>query len=96
MRRIYKNMSSLKITVKTYIDLTGAEECLVKFRKPDKTVGYFIGIINNEQGGIFVYNVQIGDIDVSGWWRFWAFVTFIDGRTAAGRSRKRFVWEEGE
>jgi hypothetical protein len=29
------------------------------------------------------------------WWAFWAFITFADGRTAAGESAKVFVWEEG-
>ena len=96
MGRIYKGQSSLKITMKTYIDLTGADECLIKYRKPDGTEGLFTGTIKDELEGVFTYEIQNGDIDISGWWRLWAFITFIDGRTAAGRSRKRFVWEEGE
>ena len=96
MGRIYKGQSSLKITVKTYIDLTGAEECLIKYRKPDGMEGSFVGTISDEQEGIFNYEIKPGEIDLSGWWRFWAFVTFTGGRTAPGKSRKRFVWEEGE
>jgi len=26
---------------------------------------------------------------------FWAFITFEDGRTAAGEPARVFVWEEG-
>ena len=96
MGRIYKGQSSLKITVKTYIDLSGAEECLVKFRKPDGTEGSFPGTIADEQDGIIEYEIKPGEIDLSGWWRFWAFVSFIGGRTAPGVSRKVFIWDEGE
>ncbi len=96
MGRIYRNQSSLKITVKTYIDLTGAEECLIKYRKPDGTEASFPGTIEDKEGGILSYEIKPGEIDISGWWRFWAFVTFIGGRTAPGKMRKVFVWEEGE
>jgi hypothetical protein len=31
----------------------------------------------------------------TGWWTLWAFVTFADGRTAAGEAAKVYVWDEG-
>lgn len=95
MGRIYKGQSSLRIIVKTFIDLSGAEECLVKYRKPDGTEGSFTAFVSDEQGGTIEYEVKQGDLDVSGWWVFWAFITFIGGRTAPGRSRNIFIWEEG-
>jgi hypothetical protein len=36
-----------------------------------------------------------GEIDMAGWWVFWAFITFADGRTAAGEAAKVYVWKEG-
>jgi hypothetical protein len=96
MGRIYKDQSNLKITVTTYTNLLEAEECLIKFRKPDKTTGYFTATISDEEAGIITYEVEEGDIDLSGWWKFWAYISFLDGKTAPGRSRKIYVWEEGE
>ena len=96
MGRIYKDQSDLLITVTTHTNLSEAEECLIKFRKPDKTTGYFTAAISDVEDGIITYEVQEGDIDLSGWWKFWAHIRFIDGKTAPGRRRKIFVWEEGE
>jgi hypothetical protein len=31
----------------------------------------------------------------AGWWSFWAFITFADGRTAAGEAAKVYIWAEG-
>jgi hypothetical protein len=36
-----------------------------------------------------------GEIDVAGWWVFWAFVTFSDGRTAIGEAARVHVWKQG-
>jgi hypothetical protein len=36
-----------------------------------------------------------GELDMAAWWVFWAFITFADGRTAAGEAAKVFVWNEG-
>ncbi|HUX20843.1 MAG TPA: hypothetical protein VMW69_06360 [Spirochaetia bacterium] len=36
-----------------------------------------------------------GELDAAGWWQFWAFVTFADGRVAAGEAAKVHVWREG-
>ena len=92
MGRIYAGQSYLKIIVKTYINLAGAEECLIKYRKPDGTEGSFPGTISDEEEGILIYEVKEGDIDISGWWKFWAEVTFLGGRMAPGEKVKVFVW----
>jgi hypothetical protein len=47
-----------------------------------------------EQGIIFHECIE-GDLDKSGWWVMWAFITFEDGRTAAGEAVKVFIWDEG-
>jgi len=39
--------------------------------------------------------VREGEIDEAGWWSFWAFLVFDDGRSAAGEVSKVFVWREG-
>jgi len=96
MGLIYKNQSSLTLKVLTYIELSGADTCILKYRKPDGTEDRFPLTIEDELEGILRYNVQNGDLDESGWWSFWANITFIDGRTSAGDPERVFINEEGE
>ena len=95
MGRIFKDQSSLKITVKTYINLSGSDECLVKYRKPDGVEGSFTATVTAPDEGVVSYEVKTGDIDISGWWIFWVYVHFIDGRSAPGKMSRIFVWDEG-
>ena len=96
MGRIYRNQSSLKITARTYINLSGSDECMIKYRKPDGAEGSFPAAVQDPGEGIVSYEIKSGDIDVSGWWIFWVSVVFIDGRTAPGRMSRVFVWDEGK
>jgi HEAT repeat protein len=45
--------------------------------------------------GLVCHEFGEGELDASGWWRFWAFVKFADGRIAAGEAAKVHVWREG-
>jgi hypothetical protein len=45
--------------------------------------------------GVIFHECIEGELDMAGWWVFWAFITFADGRTAAGEAAKVFVWLEG-
>ena len=95
MGRIFKGQSALRITLKTFCDLTGIVSAVIKYRKPNKASGEFqAGVSDTEQGLIF-YECIEGDIDISGWWVFWAFITFEDGRAAAGQAARVYIWKEG-
>ena len=95
MRKIFKGQSALRITVKTFINLEGIENAVIKYRKPNGVCGELTaGVSDISKGNIF-HEVIEGEIDVSGWWVFWAFVTFADGRTAAGEAAKVYIWQEG-
>jgi hypothetical protein len=95
MTRIYKGQSSLRIEMKTFTDLTEATTVTIRYRKPDKSRGSFAaGIIDRAQG-VIVHECANGEIDQAGWWRFWAAVTFSDGRSAPGSAVKVYVWREG-
>jgi hypothetical protein len=95
MGRIYKGQSALRITVKTFVDLEGIEEACIKYRKPDGTAGSFPAGVGDSGKGVIFHECIEHEIDAAGWWSFWAFVTFADGRTAAGEAARVFVWEEG-
>jgi hypothetical protein len=94
-RRIYKGQSALRITLKTYTDLEGIESALIKYRKPDGSSGSFSAGVSDAGKGIIFHECIENEIDASGWWTLWAFITFADGRTAAGEASRLFVWKEG-
>ena len=93
--KIFRGQSALRITVKTFCDLEGITSAAIKYRKPNGKTGSFPAAVKDTEKGIIFHEVIEGEIDVSGWWMFWAFVTFEDGMTAAGEAAKIFVWEEG-
>ena len=95
MGKIFKGQSALRITIKTFCDLEGIENAVIRYRRPDGKTGEFAAAIGDRAGGVIFHECIEGEIAVSGWWAFWAFVTFSDGRTAAGETAKVYVWCEG-
>ncbi|MFP3041732.1 hypothetical protein LQZ19_07905 [Treponema primitia] len=95
MNRIYKGQSALRITVKTFTDLEGVESAVIRYRKPDGSVGSFAAGVGDVARGVLFHECIEGELDKAGWWMFWAFITFADGRTAAGEAARVFVWKEG-
>ena len=66
MGRIYQGQSSLSLRVMTGCVLHGAQDCLIKFRKPDGTEGSFTAELLDEMKGLLSYDVQDGDLDQPG------------------------------
>ena len=95
MVRIFKGQSSLRITLNTFCDLQGLVSAVIRFRKPNGKAGEFTAVAGDLAKGLIYYECFEGDLDISGWWSFWAFLTFDDGRTAAGQVSRVFVWKEG-
>jgi hypothetical protein len=95
MGRIFKGQSALRITLKTFTDLEGIEKAVIIYKKPNGKTGEFSAAVTDPQEGIISHECIEGEIDISGWWVFWAFVTFADGRTAIGEATKVFVWKQG-
>jgi hypothetical protein len=95
MGRIFKGQSALRITVRTFTDLGDIGSAVVKYSKPDGSAGEFAAGVEDAAKGVVFHECLEGEIDMAGWWSFWAFITFADGRTAAGETAKVFVWREG-
>jgi hypothetical protein len=95
MGRIFKGQSALRITLKTFCDLEGVLSAVIKFCKPNGRTGEFAAAVGDTAKGIIFHECIEGEIDLCGWWSFWAFITFADGRTAAGQATKVFVWKQG-
>jgi hypothetical protein len=95
MGKIFKGQSALRIILKTFIDLEDILSVVIKYRKPNGKTGEFTAGVSDSEKGVVFHECIEGEIDVSGWWSFWAFVTFADGRTAAGETAKVYIWHEG-
>jgi hypothetical protein len=96
MARIFCGQSALRITLRTFIDLEGIDNAVIEYRKPNGLTGVFAAAVLDTERGIIAHECIEGEIDVSGWWAFWAFVTFGDGRTAAGETARVYVWNKGK
>ncbi len=94
--KIFRGQSALRITLKTYCDLEGVLSAVIKYRKPDGKTGEFSAAVGDIANGVIFHEIIEGEINVSGWWAFWAFITFTDGRTAAGEAARVYVWQEGK
>jgi hypothetical protein len=95
MNKVFKGHSALRITLQTFTDLEGIISAVIKYRKPDGSAGEFGAGVGDTAKGVIFHECIEGEIDLAGWWVFWAFITFGDGRTAAGEAAKVFIWKEG-
>jgi hypothetical protein len=96
MNRVYAGQSALRITVKTFADLEDIDSALIKYKKPNGSTGSFAAAVGDAEKGIIFHECIEGELDKSGWWTLWAFITFGDGRTAAGEAVRLFIWSEGK
>jgi hypothetical protein len=95
MNRIFKGQSALRIIMKTFTDLEGIIAAIIKYRKPDGSAGELSAGVSDMAKGVIFHECIEGELDMAGWWVFWAFITFADGRTAAGEAAKVYIWYEG-
>ena len=93
--KIFKGQSALRIMLRTFTDLEGIENAVIKYKKPDGKTGEFTAAVGDIENGIIFHECIEGEIDASGWWAFWAFITFADRRTATGEAAKVYVWKPG-
>jgi hypothetical protein len=96
VNKVYCGQSALRITVKTFTDLEGIISAGIKYRKPDGSAGELSAGVGDGGKGVIFQECIEGEIDMAGWWAFWAFVTFADGRTAAGEAAKVVIGNEGK
>ena len=95
MGRIFKGQSALRIVLKTFIDLEDIEMAVIKYVKPNGNHGELSAGVGDAAKGFIFHECIEGELDETGWWTFWAFITFADGRTAAGEAAKVYVWKQG-
>ena len=96
MSKIYNGQSSLRIKLTTGVDITGATTKQIKYKKPGGTTGAWDTTVESATTGVIYYDIQDGDIDESGYWTFWAYIVFSDGRDAVGESVSERIYIEGD
>ena len=96
MGTLYVNQTALAIKARVWVDITGASELLIKYKKPDGTEGSFTAVAIDNENGIIQYSVTSeDDINQAGRWTFWAYVTFADGKSAPGEVVEHWFYPEG-
>jgi hypothetical protein len=94
MKHIYTGQTSLRITITTAVDLSDIQNTEIRYEKPDRTEGMFCASVIDAEKGVICHDVQSADeIDMQGWWKFWAYITFNDGRSAPGQAVRVMVFD---
>lgn len=100
MSKVYKNQTKLLIRLRTFVNITGYQSVKIRYRKPSGATGEFSSpaqvTVEDAVNGIISHMIQIGELNESGQWTFWAFIIFSDGRWAAGEPDFLNVNDEGE
>jgi len=60
--------STVRIRLFTDLDVSGYTTLLIKYRKPDRTVGCWDATLDPADNEYIYYNTVIGDLDQAGTW----------------------------
>lgn len=94
MGKIYKNQAITRFTLDTEADLTGATGYFIKYIKPDgTTTGQWAAACTDNRN--IYYDFTASDLDQTGIWTFWAYITFSGGGVP-GEALTIRVYAEGE
>jgi len=96
MSKVYNGQTQLRIQLTTGVDIAGATVKRIKYKKPSDATGYWDATVSDESTGVIYYDVTSGDIDETGYWKLWAYVTFSDGRSAPGEAITEYFYTEGD
>lgn len=92
--RIFKKQDLLTLLLDTGIDISGASEVLIKYKKPSGALGSFTASAYNTTIAKYVVASDT-DINESGYWVFWVYIT-EGGKSAPSKPVRVKVWLEGE
>ena len=92
---IFKNQTYLRIQLSTGVDITGALQIKIYYRKPDDTIDSVDAIVLTANPGVIYYDMPVDAsfLDQTGNWRFWSFIEFGDGREARGETISARIYD---
>ena len=96
MGRIYKDQTKVRFRITCGIDLSEVSVATIKYIKADETTGDWTATVEDVENGIIYYDVVTGDLDVAGKWKMWAYLIFVDLKTAPGEPFEIYVFDEGQ
>jgi hypothetical protein len=98
MSKIFVDQTYLRIILTTNVNITGAQETLIYYRKPNGTIGTLPAYVDDLEDGVIYHDLDSDStlLDTRGAWKFWAYVKFADGRTARGETVGVTIWDEDE
>lgn len=98
MSKIFVDQTYLRIVLTTNVDITGAQETRIYYRKPNGTVSYLAAAIDDPTEGVIYHDLDSDStlLDARGAWKFWSWVKFADGREARGETVGVTVWGNEE
>ena len=91
--KIYVGQTNLTLSMITNVTLTNVTTALIKYIKPDSTEGSWTGTVNNT---LVEYGFQTGDLNVSGTYTAWVYITFSNGKISIGEPSTFIVYNQGE
>jgi hypothetical protein len=96
MSKIFVGQTKLTIQLDVKADISDVTTAEIRFQKPSNQRGSFPAEVEDPENGIIKYVVeQPTDIDVPGRWRFWAYLTYSDGKVIPGEISEITVYSEG-
>lgn len=101
---LFVGQTAFRLILKTSVDFSVniPSTCKIKFIKPettDETEGEWNAQVltgSESEGKIYVDFSDSINCDQKGVWRFWAHVTFTDGRFAEGKTVEQLVRSSGQ
>lgn len=98
---IFKDQSAVRLILETSVDFTATAPSSqkIKYEKPDETTGEWTASQlagSLADGKIYVDFTDSINFDAVGKWKFWAELTFSDGRVGIGSVYHYLVYDEGD
>jgi len=88
MNSVFVSQTYLRITLTSGVNVVGAQETKIQYRKPDGTIGSLDAEVTDAVSGVLQYEIPEASalLDQKGAWRFWNYIVFSDGRVARGET----------
>ena len=95
MSKIFVDQTCLRIILTTGVNITGAKDLKICYRKPDGVLGELDAYVQSYSDGIIFHDLDSDDtlLDLKGTWKFWSYVKFSDNREARGETVAQQIYE---
>ena len=90
--KIYVNQSNILLSLITGQSLVSVDTAVIKCQRPDGYINEWTGSIN---GQLVEYQLNNGDLPVSGVYTLWLHITFTNTKVSISEPQTLTVYEEG-